>query len=487
MVRYIILRKNLLLIPQIVAFRKNSASAWFLQREGHLRTLKRIPRLATCSPPPTARTEEEGREKIGTLDRGAANSTIIQECNTYRVGHALRNPQTSPSDTCPYTCKIMDQNVNGLKADDKLEKIISMMIVRNIQGYCMQETWMLGDFILKIRGHTVIHHGMQERKADRGRYAAGVGIVLGPFLTGIWEKTGKLPPVTSPITSPFPGRMIGITLCFPNGSNRSRDRYHRKAKGEIKIFLCSIYHPVEHDEQKYFNDELDAFYGRAPRNAEILSGQDINANAGVATVRFRDVIGPNGINNRNVKGKDFLFLLKSNKLKLLLTFFKHRNYITYRSFNQLRTPHMLDNFVCSEKFFKRVKDCKVVSTGVRSDHSAIQVTFKLTSIKFKVNAKKHVIIDWKKINNNPIVNKQFNDKLTEVLTKETDYTNFNLNILKAAKETATTSKQKNNGWFQNSEETLLPIIEARDRILSMLRESKGQNLLEISALKKKFT
>ena len=90
MVRYIILRKHLLLIPPIIAFRNNSASAWFLQREGHLRHLKQTPRLAPCPPPPTARTEEEGREKISDFENGAANSTLIQNCNMVCVGHAIR-------------------------------------------------------------------------------------------------------------------------------------------------------------------------------------------------------------------------------------------------------------------------------------------------------------------------------------------------------------------------------------------------------------
>ena len=90
MVRYIILRKYLLLIPPIFVFRKKLASAWFLQREGHLRHLKQTPRLAPCQPPPTARTEEEEREKFSDFENGAANSTIIQNCDTVRVGHAIR-------------------------------------------------------------------------------------------------------------------------------------------------------------------------------------------------------------------------------------------------------------------------------------------------------------------------------------------------------------------------------------------------------------
>ena len=61
--------------------------------------------------------------------------------------------------------------------------------------------------------------------------------------------------------------MIGVTLCFPNLSNKKPERYHRRGRGKIKIFLALIYHPVEHDGQKRFNEELYSFYNAIPRNA----------------------------------------------------------------------------------------------------------------------------------------------------------------------------------------------------------------------------
>ena len=90
MVRYIILRKHLLLIPPIIVFRNKSSSAWFLQREGHLRHVKQTPRIAPCKPPPTARTEEEECEEFSDFEYGPATSTINQNCDTGRVGYAIR-------------------------------------------------------------------------------------------------------------------------------------------------------------------------------------------------------------------------------------------------------------------------------------------------------------------------------------------------------------------------------------------------------------
>ena len=110
---------------------------------------------------------------------------------------------------------------------------------------------------------------------------SGVTIILSPALIRAWNMAGKPPPITSEINNEFPGRMIGVTLCFPNRPNKLSDRYHKRGRGMIKIFLAFIYHPVENDYQEWFNKELAKFYNAIPRNAKILSGQDFNSNIGV--------------------------------------------------------------------------------------------------------------------------------------------------------------------------------------------------------------
>ena len=105
--------------------------------------------------------------------------------------------KTSPSDTCPFECRLLSQNVNGLGGDDKLEKSVETMIQRNVAGFCVQETWRLGNFITTIWGHTVIHHGMEKKKNLKGRISAGVAVILNPVLTKAWLRAGKLPPITS--------------------------------------------------------------------------------------------------------------------------------------------------------------------------------------------------------------------------------------------------------------------------------------------------
>lgn len=386
------------------------------------------------------------------------------------AGH-IKQGKASPSDTCQHTCIIFNQNVNGLggRRNDKLEKLIVMMIEQQIHAYCVQETWQMQDYMLTIRGHTVFHHGIKNKPQQLGRISAGVMIILGPDLTQAWDRAGKLKPLTSSPTSRYPGRMIGVTLGFPNFSNRPGDTYHRKAKGWIKIFLCSVYHPYDADEQLEFYDELDQFITRRPRKSEILIGADVNCNAGTRTPRFSDVLGPHGINNRNYKGRALLYLYKTNNLKILLTYFKHNNYTTYRSFSAAKSVHMLDNFISCPRLFRRVSDCKVNTVGVCSDHAAIQVKFRLTAIKFNTTQNDKEIIDWQKIQMGDDTNKEFNKRLFNY--NQVSYTEFNSNILLAAKAMATRKKSDNHGWFHHSEHVLLPAISHRDHLLHLLRNT----------------
>ena len=153
--------------------------------------------------------------------------------------------------------------------------------------------------------------------------SSGVMIILSPDLTRAWIRAGKLKPITFPLTSKFPGRTIGITLGFPNKLNRSTDTYHRKAKGIIQIFLCSIYRPHQIDKQKEFFDELGQFITNRPKNLEILMGADINCNVGVTSKKFSDTLGPHGIDNRNIKGRELLYSCKNNNLNIISSYFKH--------------------------------------------------------------------------------------------------------------------------------------------------------------------
>ena len=145
----------------------------------------------------------------------------------------------------------------------------------------------------------------------------------------------------------------------------------------------------------------------------------MNCNVGIRSKRFKDILGPHRLDYRDLKGRELLYLYKSNNFKILLYFFAHTNYIIYRSFNESKTPHMLDNFISCEKFFKIISDCKVNRLGVRSNHAAIMEKFRLTAIKFNNDRDNITIIGWKKIQTERTENSIFNTKLFD-LTFSTD-------------------------------------------------------------------
>ena len=156
MVRYVILRRFLREIPPSISiFRQFRPSAWLTPKRRFLHGVD-TPDLATWSPnheketfhdDETAATDISEDASISSLDKEKdswpeaeadsgdypplVDQPGVSDHNTrHDTGHIT--PGTRPSDTCPYTCTILNQNVNGLggSKDDKLEKIISLMIER---------------------------------------------------------------------------------------------------------------------------------------------------------------------------------------------------------------------------------------------------------------------------------------------------------------------------------------------------------------------
>ena len=143
----------------------------------------------------------------------------------------------------------------------------------------------------------------------------------------------------------------------------------------------------------------------------------------------------------------------------------HNYYTIWRYFNYTGYPHMLNNFICSRPLFRRVKDCKVVNTGMRSDHTAILTSFKTTAIKFKVTEKLVEQIDWKLIGYNKLTNELFNNSSSKYIAGETTYSKYTKHILEAGTNTVKISNHKNKGWFHFSRDSLLPLIEERDTLI----------------------
>ena len=90
---------------------------------------------------------------------------------------------------------------------------------------------------------------------------------------------------------------------------------------------------------------------------------------------------------------------------------------------------MLDVISVSKDFYKNVRNCEVSKTGMKSDHSAVQLEFVNSSIKFKTTFSKKPVIEWKSIKEKEEVNKRFNVNLRNRLKVTSNYTEFNDAIL----------------------------------------------------------
>ena len=77
----------------------------------------------------------------------------------------------------------------------------------------------------------------------------------------------------------------------------------------MKLFIASIYHPVDVNEHKEFNDILSMLVNSVPKSLNIIGGHDVNTNIGVRKKLYKGVIGPFGIYNKNMKGRILLSVL----------------------------------------------------------------------------------------------------------------------------------------------------------------------------------
>ena len=181
---------------------------------------------------------------------------------------------------------------------------------------------------------------------------------------------------------------------------------------------------------------------------------------------FRDALGCHGIYNHNMKGKGLLFLLKSNKHWVLLTYFICSNYTTWWSFNPDKWLHMLENCVWSQMLFFQVKDWIVVNCVIHSYNKAEQKTSRVTSIKSKLTGKSAAKHYWKLIGYHDSANELFKDNFSKSVNDDPNDSEFNTSTLEAGVDTATTNKQNNKGWFNFSRESLLLLIDTWDALLS---------------------
>ena len=228
---------------------------------------------------------------------------------------------------------------------------------------------------------------------------------------------------------------------------------------------------MDKEDQLLFYTNLSSIYAAIPANYLLFSGQDLNANLGTKKNSKLKCIGSYGLNNRNSKEKEAINILNLHNLYAPLTFFKHKSYTTWKSFDGHNRPYQLDQWICSS--LNHIGDAKVVSYGIPSDHSAIKL-----KLKFKIFEKKKSeavkIIDWNLLLDDDI-KKKYNYSLSKSLGKfknseDINYTDYSNSIIEAANDAASTIKSDSSGWYNHSKHILQPLIDKRSTVLNDIRQ-----------------
>ena len=244
-----------------------------------------------------------------------------------------------------------------------------------------------------VRGHMIFLHNRFEREeGNKGSNPGGVAIILSPTAVMDWKEDGSNPPITTHFYSKFVGIFVGIKMSFPRF-----DKWGKIVSGFLKLFVASIYHPVNNKEHGEFNETLKSLVSSLPKTVQFIGGHDVNANLSMRKLMHKRVNRIYGLKNHNKKGQNLLGIFGANNLRVVNSFFKKRNYTTCRYFNKSRPPHVLDVITCSTSFFRFVNDCIKIPDGVQSDHSVVWMVFLNRSIKFKSDYIERPVVDWKNI------------------------------------------------------------------------------------------
>ena len=137
-----------------------------------------------------------------------------------------------------------------------LDAIVQNMIHRNLSVYCIQETWLDGNFVKEIEVYTIFHHGLEKKVCKRGQN--GVAIILSPEFIIFYNKYGSKPQVNPTKTNNVEfGRFLGLKLSISvKISMKGAFQKKNKSNKMQTIILCisSVYHPTDRVLQSEFND-----------------------------------------------------------------------------------------------------------------------------------------------------------------------------------------------------------------------------------------
>mgnify|MGYP003333642019 FL=1 len=377
------------------------------------------------------------------------------------------------------TIKILSQNVNGLKATEKLEILSRHITINSIPAMCLQETWLEKKSQTDIptvnnKSCMFFHYGPDSQNR---RGSGGVGFLLNHDGIKAWKRAGSHPPdYLSPTNETC--RAMGIKLCFTDNK-----------RNKIHYYLITAYYPdssKSQDEFDLFLTQYSDFLDQIPPKFTIVSGEDCNSTLGCrtrndteSTSNYRH-IGPHALTpSPNTRGTQVLNLLSRHLLSTTSSWFQKKHYDTHHC-HLNKQNIQIDHIMTSQKNLKSTLDSHRVKSVIPSDHLPIQAKFLLAKHIPKKKSHHNTTTAPKKTNHTPEVEKNPIHLDYNLLKNPTTLFKFKRDIIKSINEddnlATFTSKIKDielqhlnrknkpdKPWFTHSTDSLTPILHIRDR------------------------
>ena len=179
------------------------------------------------------------------------------------------------------------------------------------------------------------------------------------------------------------GALIGWD---PVNSRIITDKFTTKKKDiRLNIIQCyALTNDAEEEKNDDFYQKLQAVIDRSgAKDISILMG-DFNAKINIDNTRYEDIMGTNGLGQKNENGEGFADLCALNQLVIGGSIFPHRRIhkATWISPNHI-TKNKIDHICISRKFRRSWQDVRVMrGDDGSSDHHLLMTTVRLLLKRF---------------------------------------------------------------------------------------------------------
>ena len=138
------------------------------------------------------------------------------------------------------------------------------------------------------------------------------------------------------------------------------------------LCLLQVYAPKATSEYQDFEDDVnDALLRVLPTESTVLMG-DFNAHVGTDTNTWKGVIGKRGVTGLNYNGRYLLQLCCSNGLRIMNTFFQHKEVHKYTWYRPRCLKSLIDFCIVSSDLFSDVLDVRVKrGAELSTDHHLV--------------------------------------------------------------------------------------------------------------------